>query len=119
MDGRGRESLVFLTRSGAPLRLTNFRRRAFDRAVIDAGLDRLPPHDLRHTDASLAIAAGATVKGVQQMLGHQDASLKLNTYAGLFDDDLDDVAERLGAAAAHYVPTAPTRQPVTVAPIGA
>jgi integrase len=28
------------------------------------------PHELRHTAASLAVAAGANVKAVQQMLGH-------------------------------------------------
>ncbi|MFI0152580.1 tyrosine-type recombinase/integrase [Streptomyces lydicus] len=37
-----------------------------------AGLDDLgvTPHKLRHTAASLAIAAGADVKVVQTMLGH-------------------------------------------------
>ena len=33
------------------------------------------------------------------MLGHQDAALTLNVYADLFDGDLDDVAERMNAAA--------------------
>ena len=33
-----------------------------------------PPHDLRHTAASLAVRAGANVKAVQRMLGHAKAS---------------------------------------------
>jgi hypothetical protein len=41
------------------------------------------------------------------MLGHQDASLTLNTYAGLFDDDLDDVAERLGRPLPTICPLTP------------
>jgi integrase len=59
----------------------------------------LTPHDLRDTAASLAIAAGANVKSVQRMLGHASAAMTLDVYAGLFDDQLDDVAERMHLAA--------------------
>jgi len=55
-------------------------------------------HDLRHTAASLAISAGANVKAVQRMLGHASAAMTLDTYADLFDDDLDAVSEGLDAA---------------------
>lgn len=55
-------------------------------------------HDLRHTAASLAISAGAHVKAVQQMLGHSSAAMTLDTYADLFEDDLDSVAVKLGEA---------------------
>ena len=53
------------------------------------------PHELRHTAASLAVHAGANVKAVQRMLGHASAAMTLDRYADLFDDDLDDVADRL------------------------
>jgi len=33
------------------------------------------------------------------MLGHASAAMTLNVYSGLFEDDLDAVAERLHAAA--------------------
>ena len=56
-------------------------------------------HDLRHTAASLAISAGANVKAVQKMLGHASAAMTLDTYADLFDDDLNTVAVRLNEAA--------------------
>lgn len=55
-------------------------------------------HDLRHTAASLAISAGANVKAVQRMLGHASAAMTLDTYADLFDDDLDAVADSLDKA---------------------
>jgi integrase len=64
-------------------------------ALRDAGIDRLTPHDLKHTAASLAVSAGANVKALQRMLGHKSAAMTLDTYADLFDDDLGDVAERL------------------------
>lgn len=55
----------------------------------------LTPHDLRHTAASLAISAGANVKALQRMLGHASAAMTLDTYADLFEDDLDNVATAL------------------------
>jgi integrase len=75
-------------------------RTWFRTATIQAGLERLTIHDLRHTAASLAIASGAHVKAVQRMLGHASAAMTLDTYADLFDTDLDDVAERMGARGA-------------------
>ena len=55
--------------------------------------------DGRHTAASLAISAGANVKVVvQRMLGHAKASMTLDTYADLFDTDLDAVAVNLDVA---------------------
>ena len=61
-------------------------------------LPTITPHDLRHTAASLAVSAQANVKAVQRMLGHGKASMTLDTYADLFDEDLDGVADRLDAA---------------------
>ncbi|MFV0432416.1 MAG: tyrosine-type recombinase/integrase, partial [Leucobacter sp.] len=63
-------------------------------------MPRVTPHDLRHTAASLAISAGANVKAVQRMLGHASAAMTLDTYADLFEDDLDDVATALDQARA-------------------
>ena len=71
---------------------------AWDPAVAAADLDWLTPRDLRHTAASLAIRSGASVKHVQRMLDHKDAAMTLNVYASLFEDDLDDVSDRLDAA---------------------
>jgi integrase len=72
----------------------------FMRAVIaskeaDPTFPTVTIHDLRHTAASMAISAGANVKAVQRMLGHASAAMTLDTYADLFDDDLDAVSERL------------------------
>ncbi len=94
------DDLLFTSPTGEAIRLGNWRRRVWDPAVVAAGLVGLTPHDLRHTAASLTIASGASVKHVQRMLGHKDASMTLNVYASLFEDDLDDVSERLDAALA-------------------
>src|SRR5207302_9527241 len=91
---------LFTSPYGYPLNLPNWRRREFNSAVARAGLQGrgLTPHSLRHTAASLAIAAGADVKVVQTMLGHKDAAMTLNVYAGLFPDRLDVVADALDTA---------------------
>ncbi|WBB65380.1 site-specific integrase [Micromonospora sp. WMMD812] len=98
--GKRRDELVFTAPAGGPLRNTNFRSRVFAPAAASVGLAGLTPHDLRHTAASLAVAAGANVKAVQRMLGHASASMTLDVYAGLFGDDLDAVANRLDEAVA-------------------
>ena len=67
----------------------------FANAVIESGVPRTTPHDLRHTAASLAVAAGANVEAVQKMLGRASTAMTLDIYADLFDDDLEAVATAL------------------------
>ncbi len=109
VNGLGPNDVVFTTAQGEVLRASNFRRDVFTPAARQLGLDGLVPHALRHTAASLAIATGADVKVVQQMLGHKSATMTLDLYGHLFDDRLDDVAGALDAAAraAHGKPSNP------------
>ena len=57
----------------------------------------LTPRDLRHTAARLAVQAGANIRALQRILGHESASLTLDRYAGLFNDDLVSVSDQLHA----------------------
>jgi integrase len=102
--GKAPTDLVFTTPQGNVLRNLNFRRDVFDPAAIDAGLEGLTPHELRHTAASLAVSVGANVKAVQRMLGHKSAAMTLDVYSGLFDGDLDAVADRLDATVPDVYP---------------
>ena len=102
--GLGRDALVFPTQRGKWMRSNNFKERTYDPAVAAAGLPLdLWVHDLRHTAASLAVHSGASVKSVQRMLGHASAALTLDTYAGLFDQELSDVAARMDSLIAREV----------------
>jgi integrase len=74
-------------------------KRAFNPAAREIGMPGLTPHELRHTCASLAIAAGANVKALQTLLGHASAVMTLDRYGHLFSDDLTKVAEALNNAA--------------------
>ena len=107
-DSKGPDDLIF------PGDLDGYQRRPttaedstswYRLAIARAGLERLTLHDLRHTAASLAVASGAHVKVVQKMLGHKSAAMTLDTYADLFDGDLDDVAERMDTRGAQYAAT--------------
>lgn len=101
--GKYDDDLLFTSPKGEVLRVNNFRRRNFDKAAAKIGLKGLIPHELRHTAASLAIAAGANVKDVQNMLGHKSAAMTLDLYGHLLDDAPDAVADRMSAARAQAV----------------
>ena len=99
VQGRAVSDLVFpAVRSGGPIRAAIFRRGHFDAAATAIGVPELHPHELRHTAASLAIANGADVKVVQQMLGHSSATMTLDTYGHLFENRLDEVGSALDKA---------------------
>lgn len=93
--GKRGDEHVFLERDGSLIRTQTAkgnRRTWWRRALNAAGVPVMRCHDLRHTAASIAISCGANVKAVQRMLGHKSAAMTLDTYADLFDTDLDDVA---------------------------
>ncbi|MGQ0615752.1 MAG: tyrosine-type recombinase/integrase [Acidimicrobiia bacterium] len=93
------DALVFTAPEGGFLHLENFRKRVWNPAVAAAGLAPLRIHDMRHTCASLAIAAGADVKVLQRMLGHSSAALTLDRYGHLMPGQAEGVADRLDVLA--------------------
>lgn len=101
-EGKGREAYVWGD-GVAPLPYPNAGDGWFVRAVkraqaTDGTIPTITLHSLRHTAASLAVQSGANVKVVQRMLGHASATMTLDVYADLFDEDLDSVAKRMGDA---------------------
>lgn len=56
------------------------------RFVRRHNLPKVSPHDLRHTAATLALESGATMKQVQQLLGHADPSTTLRFYSGVTEE---------------------------------
>jgi integrase len=87
--------LVFPAQDGGYLPRPKSSAGWFAAAVTKAKVQKITPHDLRHTCASLAVSAGVNVLALQRMLGHTSAKVTLDTYADLFDDDLDAVAVTL------------------------
>jgi integrase len=100
----GPDGLVSSAPEGGYLRLENFRKWVWQPAVAAAGVGPLRIDDLRHTCASLAIAAGADIKVLQPMLGHASAALTLDRYGHLFPGQAQSVADRLDESARHATP---------------
>jgi integrase len=93
--GKEPGDLVFPHQDGGYLPRPKSSAGWFAAAVRRAKVQDITPHDLRHTCASLAVSAGVNVLALQRMLGHTSAKVTLDTYADLFDDDLDAVAVTL------------------------
>jgi integrase len=101
--GKAPGDLVFAGRDSRYLQRPKSHTGWFLAAVRKAKVQKITPHDLRHTCASLAVAAGVNVLALQRMLGHTSAKMTLDTYADLFDDDLDAVAVTLHSRYAREV----------------
>ena len=91
------DDLLFPSRAGTPLNHANVMKR-FLRALEAAGLKRVTIHSLRHSYASQALAAGASIKALQRALGHSSATLTLNTYAHMVEEDMSGALIRLDQA---------------------
>ena len=86
--GKEGDDLLFPAPEGGYIRAQNWRRAV---RWTTTGLGRRP-HDLRHTAASLWIAAGVDIKTVSSWLGHSTAKLTLDTYGHLMGTDADRAA---------------------------
>ena len=91
------DDLVFRNGNGNPKDRTNLTNREFKRALERAGLREIRFHDLRHSYASLAIAAGTDPKALQRAMGHGSIRITLDVYAHLLPCSYDGAAERMEA----------------------
>jgi integrase len=73
----GSQGLVFTSTEGGLLRRSNFNRRVWRPATRAAGLEGLRFHDLRHTSATLSIAAGASTRELMARMGHSSSAAAL------------------------------------------
>ena len=91
----GPDKLVFPNSAGKPQNRRNLITRAFETALTDAEVRRIRFHDLRHTYASLCIAAGMDPKALQRAMGHASISMTMDTYAHLFPGSYERPLARL------------------------
>ena len=71
--------LVFTREDGTPMH-PEWLSDAFDWRIRTTGLPRIRFHDLRHTHASLGLAAGVPVKVMSERLGHSTSSFTADAY---------------------------------------
>jgi len=88
--------LLFITRSGEPIRPSAVRRSM---ALYGkrSGIGHVTPHMLRHSAATEMLANGAPPIGVQRVLGHRSLRTTLETYAHACDTHAAEaMARRFG-----------------------
>jgi integrase len=89
--------LVFNAENGAPL-YRNTITKQFHAHVAAAGIDRLRPHDLRHTYGSLLMSQGVPLKTISELMGHASIEITADIYLHSLDVQVRDTAQRVEKA---------------------
>jgi integrase len=79
-------NLVFTSTIGTPVDVGNLTYRSFRPLLKRTNLPRIRFHDLRHTCATLLLSKGTHPKIVQEMLGHANISMTMDTYSHVLPD---------------------------------
>lgn len=79
VDDPASGSLVFVGLEGRRIHPDLFTQK-FDRLVARSGLPRIRLHDLRHTHATLGLAAGVPVRVMSERLGHASPEFTMKQY---------------------------------------
>ena len=72
---------MFPTSTGTTTSGTNLLGRYFKPLLKQADLPAIRLHDLRHTCATVLLLAGKHPKYVQELLGHANVAITLDTYS--------------------------------------
>lgn len=91
------DALVFVDEHGLPLSRAR-RTKMFRRACATIGRPDLRWHDLRHTGATIAAQAGASLRELQHRLGHSTVAAAM-VYQHASADRDRELAERMNALA--------------------
>lgn len=90
--------IVFPNSRGGHMRNSNFDRNVWYPIRKAAGIpDSFVFHDLRHTQASLMLAAGVDLKVIQKRLGHRDFKTTADTYSHLLQGAQDEAVAKMSA----------------------
>ena len=93
--------LVFPTSTGHYQSASNVNSRGFKPALNRAGLpSSIRFHDLRHTYASMAIAADVPLNDLKFVLGHSSISVTADIYGHLVDSSHDRIRLAFAASSA-------------------
>ena len=89
-----RSELIFVSTTGLPLKQRAVKRE-FRKLLATAGIRSVRLYDLRHTAATLAIAAGVSVKVISDQLGHASISFTLERYSHVLPSIQDEAAAKV------------------------
>ena len=89
------QGLVFTSQTGSILNPSNLRQRSFNKLLKEAKLPQMRFHDLRHTCATLLLSRNVHPKIVQEMLGHANVAITLDTYSHVLPGMGDQAASAM------------------------
>src|SRR5262249_4229622 len=95
--GKAPDAWLFHAPEGGPLRESNWKRSVgWSAATSAVGVPGFRVHDLRHTAASVWLAAGADPEVVERVLGHATAAMTMHLYGHMIDANLWQAAQLVG-----------------------
>ena len=103
------DDFVFCQEDGAALH-PEFVTRRFGRMIKWLDLPMIRLHDLRHTHASHGLAAGVSLKVIQERLGHSSLALTSDTYTHVMPHVASEAASIIARLTLDSVPALAARE---------
>lgn len=88
------EDLVCLSRRNTP-RVPQALTTTFGNFLDRNNLRRIRMHDLRHTNASVMLLSGVSMKVVSARLGHSDINFSMNKYTHILEELDHDASDKI------------------------
>lgn len=88
---------MFRAQRGGPIRESRFVKCHFKPLLKSAELPAIRLYDLRHTAATISLAAGVSPKVISEQLGHSSVAFTLDVYSHVLPHMQDAAAEKVQA----------------------
>ncbi len=88
--------LLFTSAENKPLYL-DYLNHNLKKIIAENNLEKMTVHGFRHTHCSLLFESGATIKEVQERMGHTDIKTTMNIYAHVTDRKREETAHKFAS----------------------
>lgn len=90
------EQLLFTSNENKSLYL-DYLNHNLKKIIAENNLEKMTVHGFRHTHCSLLFESGATIKEVQERMGHTDIKTTMNIYAHVTDRKREETADKFAS----------------------
>lgn len=97
---KNENDLLFRTKSGQPISPNNLRRD-FRKVIERAQVKRISPHALRHMYCTRSLSDGASLKAVQENMGHSNPQVTIGVYQHATTKDREVIAKGMSSVLAY------------------